>query len=298
MSVEYGQFWVNNLTIKEETMAQKDTKETTEVAKVERNLPVLPNLEELQDIFNDNFEGIQPSFEVIKIPTGGGIAWTIPGEGEEPDSAKELVGAILDHYGCRAYWPTEYGGGNLPPECSSLDAKTGSLARTTINDLPAYGDCATCQFSQWGTGKEGSGQACKKMHRIFILLSPAEGQEGGSIFPYLVSLPPTSAEGKYDGSFSTYVVKLTGHMKKLHGVKTAIKLITDKSKGGKIYSKAQFFARGDLKNDDKKTAQFLRDKLRTAMRQKPFETEEYNTGEESNDNEASAGKEPWDEVVI
>lgn len=255
-------------------MAEKQSKE---VAKQEGQLPSLPKKEEMQEIFDANFEGIQPAFEVINVPPGGALQWTIPTlEEDEPSTKKEIIGTILDHYACRAYWPDEYGSGGVPPDCASLDAIMGSK----------YGKCFDCKYSQWGTGKKDRGQACKKMHRIFILLAGGE-----SIFPYLISLPPTSAEGKYEGSLPTYAVKLTGKLKKIHGVQTKIKLFQDTNKEGIKYSKAQFFYAGDLGEDDKKTAAFLRERLKGAMRQKPFEAGEYAASDESQ----TGGPEPWDE---
>lgn len=240
-------------------------------------LPALPDENTLREVFTANFEGVQPAFEAIKIPTGGGVAWSIPGE-EEPEVAKELVGVVLDHYAARAFWPDTFSGGNLPPTCSSLNAKVGTLTRNADGE---FGDCVSCKFSQWGTGKDERGQACKKIHRIYILVSG-----GMSIFPYLLALPPTSAEGKYEGSFSTYTVKLAGKLKKLTDVLTKVKLIQDKNRDGIAYSKAQFFQIGELSPEDKKMVAFMRDNLRTAMRSKPIEVDDYEEPREKND--------PWE----
>lgn len=261
----------------------KKTKEgNKEVTVVEHPLPAVPDPAALKEIFDANFEGITPSFEPIKIPSGGGLAWEIPTEEGDPEVAKELIGAILDHYPARAYWPEdpEESGGGAPPECSSLDAITGTK----------YGKCSECQFSQWGTGKKERGQACKKMHRVFFLLADHD-----SIFPFLVSLPPTSAEGKYDGSFSTYTVKLGGRLKKVYDVKTRIKLIKDKNKDGQEFSKAQFFSAGNLTVEEKNLVDSLRASLKSAMRARPIEGD--TTSEEKEVAGIVEGKspDPWDE---
>ena len=55
-------------------------------------------------------------FERIKIPAGGGSAWTLQGlDGEE--IAKELNGIIVAWRDTRAYWsvPLEESDGNMPP---------------------------------------------------------------------------------------------------------------------------------------------------------------------------------------
>ena len=210
--------------------------EIKELATKESALPALPSPEVLQEVFEKNFEGITPTFEVVKVPTGGGLAWTLPGDGDEQEVKKELIGVILDHYACRAYWSVQYAGGTSPPDCSSLDARKGSRDRIEVNGKPAFGECGTCQYQAWGTGKDGRGQACKKMHRVFILLSDSD-----SIFPLLLPLPPTSAEGRYEGGLSTYLVKLAGKLKVFDSVKTKIKLIQDKNPDGIAYFKVQFW---------------------------------------------------------
>jgi len=151
-----------------------DKKEIAKVAPPQ--LPAIPDPKVLGEIFKESFEGVQPAFETIKIPTGGSLAWEIPG-GEEPDIKKEFLAVIIDHYPTRVYWPGDFEGGNAPPDCSSLDARTGSK----------YGECAKCEFSQWGSGKNGRGQACKSVHRVYVLLAGSD-----SIFPFLIPFPPTS----------------------------------------------------------------------------------------------------------
>jgi len=275
-------------------MVDKD--KTKEVAKVAPpQLPAIPDPKELEELFKE-FEGVQPSFSTIKIPTGGSLAWEIPGE-EEPVVAKEFLGVILDHYPTRVYWPGDFEGGNAPPECSSLDGRTGFK----------YGECAKCQYSQWGSGKKGRGQACKSVHRVYILLAGSE-----SIFPYLIPFPPTSApqRGGYEGSLPTYLTKIVGKLKKPSGVWTKFKLIKDKNPEGIEYGKVQCFLGGDLTDTEKKTVTFLKENLRTAMREKPFETAEYDTGgneeetrgeetrgteqREVNRENSSGGPDPWD----
>jgi len=259
--------------------------ELKEVAVTQSALPALPVLSEegLQEIMEANFgETLQPSFPKIKIPAGAGLAWEIPTDKEEPDSAKELIGTILDHYRTRAYWPGEYSGGNSPPECSSMNAIKGTK----------YGLCKECQFSQWGSGKDGRGQACKLTHRVYLLL-----KDSGSILPYLLSLAPTSSPEKngYVGSLPTFATNMMGKLKKLHDITVKVKLVKDWSSDKKYeFSKAQFFYVADLNEQDKATAKFLRERLASAMREVPIE-EDHNAGNGNGGNGApSGGTDPWD----
>ena len=246
-------------------MAEK--KESKEVAvQVAAELPVLPmlpNLGELREVFESNFEGITPTFEEIHIPTGGMLVWAVPGDGEEPDIEKEIQGVIIDHYGVRVYWENKYGGsgGGGPPDCSSPNGKIGTK----------YGACAECPHSKWGTagkpdGTPGRGQACKAIHRVYMLVAGKD-----SIFPFLIPLPPSSGQSKYDGSFQTYTVKQGAKMRKLQNIRTKVKLIPDTNADGTKFAKAQFFYVADLTADEKAQAAFLREQLRPAMRTKPME---------------------------
>lgn len=245
--------------------------ETKEVATQEKGaLPVKLDANAIREVFESNFEGITPSFEIIKTPGSGAQFWSVPGE-DGDDAEKELAGIVLDHYSARAYWPKKpEGSQTTPPLCNSLDAKTGSLPRNKDGE---FGDCATCKWSQFGTAKNddgspGRGQACQFKHRVFLLM-PERG-----IFPYMVALSATSASKKYGGSFSTYVVKLSSKLKKIGDIKTRIKLKGETNADGKPYSLALFFEAGELTDEEKKMSAFLREKLKTAMRQKPFEMEE------------------------
>ncbi len=49
----------------------------------------------LGDFFADELDGLTPSFERIKIPAGGGLAFEVPGnDPESPDSVKEFKAVI------------------------------------------------------------------------------------------------------------------------------------------------------------------------------------------------------------
>jgi hypothetical protein len=87
-------------------------------------------------------------FERVKIPAGGGTAWALQSlDGEE--LVKELAGIIVAWRDTRAYWsvPMEQSEGNMPPDCYSLDARTG-------NGKPG-GDCHKCAFAQFGSDPKG-----------------------------------------------------------------------------------------------------------------------------------------------
>ena len=94
------------------------------------------------------------SFDRVKIPAGGGIAFELPGEDEDnPESS-----------------PAQ-------PDCSSFDGKKGVFRGTG-----EIRDCAACPYNQFGS--DGRGKACKNVHRLYIL------QEGNPV-PIILALPPS-----------------------------------------------------------------------------------------------------------
>src|SRR5690606_29691000 len=73
----------------------------------------------------EELEGLELTFDRVKIPSGGGLAFEIPIDDDEVDTAKEIVGVVVDHHRVNAYWPTLYSGQGQPPACSSMDGKIG-----------------------------------------------------------------------------------------------------------------------------------------------------------------------------
>ena len=150
--------------------------------KKSKSLAVIENFEvpallESQD-FIEEMDGLQFRFTHVKVPSGGGLAFELPGdEDDEPEIEKTLEGVIVHHHAINAYWSDEYTGGNEPPDCSSLDGKFG------IGE--PGGECSVCPKNQWGTGRDEKGKACNNRRRVYILRE-------GEMFPILLSLPPTS----------------------------------------------------------------------------------------------------------
>jgi hypothetical protein len=235
-------------------------------------LPALPDPVTLKEMLEENLGGLEASFETVKMPTGGMTVWSVPGDYDEPEIVKELVGVVLQHYSVRAYWKAKYGQGGSggPPDCASLDCIKGSLPRNANGE---FGECHSCKWAQFGTatkedGSPGKGQACGLKHRVFLLMPER------SFFPYLIPLSTTSTTKRYEGSISTYVIKLAGKGKKLAHVRTKIKLIEDRNADGIKYAKAQFFPTGDLNDEEKKQIDAIRAMLETAMKNKPVEEAE------------------------
>lgn len=192
-----------------------------------------------------DFENIP--FEMIKIPSGGGIAFEVPGEGsEEMDMVKELEGIIVDHHALNAYWTEEYNGSNETPECSSMDGKQG-----TSRETGEIFSCATCSKNQYGSAKKGKGKACKNMQRLYFLRS-------GYPMPTIIDLPPSSIASIRDYLLKKIVLKGL----QSNQVVTKIGLKKAVNSDNITYSKAVFTVAGKLEDAAMKEVMEYSEKIR------------------------------------
>lgn len=230
------------------------------LAKVENfNFPVLGN--DLGEAMSEEMEGLSIDFDRVKIPSGGGLAFEVPGDDpDNPDMVKELVGVIVDHHPVNAFWSDKYAGQNNPPDCSSMDGKTGQ-------GNPG-GNCKNCPFNQWGSDPDGTGgKACKNMHRIYLLRQ-------GEMFPLLLTLPPTSIK-----PFSNYIAKrIVGRGKRSYGVITKITLKREQNKNGIAYSQAQFSVAGELSPEETAKAAEYAQSIKAVTRGQAVFADEYESG--------------------
>ena len=166
-------------------------------------------------------------FERIKIPAGGGTAWTLQTlDGEEIE--KELSGIIVAWRDTRAYWsvPMEQSDGNMPPDCYSLYARTGV-------GKPG-GDCHKCPFAQFGSGAKGEGQACKLVRQLFFIREE-------NLLPEIVSLPPSSIKPARQ-----FFMRLASKAVPCYSIITRIGLEKTRNAQGIVYSRATFASGGRL----------------------------------------------------
>jgi len=233
------------------------TNKLTVIEKFE--LPILSN--DMKDIMQEEMDGMTLTFERVRIPSGGGIVFEIPGDDpENPDVEKEIIGVIVDKHPVNAYWKDKYTGENNPPDCSALDGRNG------IGN--PGGECRMCPLNQWGSGHDEkgestSGKECKNMHRIYI-------QRAGELFPLLLTLPPTSLQ-----NFSGYVAKrLLTRGLRTYEVVTKITLKKAVSKGGITYSQAAFQFVGKLSKAQAEQMAIYSNEIKATTRQIDVFTDE------------------------
>jgi hypothetical protein len=242
------------------------TKALAEVKKFD--IQALPEVSAIAEVMQNNLEGgMALTFPELKVPAGGGLAWEIPTDGEEPLVEKELIGILLDYHPFNIYFKDAYSGEKTLPTCVSRDGKTG--------DGSPGGQCRTCKLGgdvpeAWGTGKDGIGKACANRMRVSILLE-------GDTFPHTIALPPTSIK-----SLKEYLNALTNRLKAYQTVVTRVKLIKAESKGGVTYSQVSFSKASDLDKAEAGQMMAYAKTLRPFIRQSKLEEEAPAVAQEQN----------------
>lgn len=214
-------------------MAKAQEKDTALAVLEQNHFEMAPLTDDIKEIIAEEMDGLGAvPFDTIKIPSGGGLAFELPGENDDtPIAQSELVGIIVDHHPINAYWETDYDGSNNQPDCSSFDGKLGIVSGTG-----ECNNCLQCELNKFGSdSKGGKGKACKNMHRIYILMD-------GQPLPMLLVLPPTSlaAWRNYLGK------KIVARGKRPWMVLTKVTLRKEKNANGIAYSEAVFTKVADL----------------------------------------------------
>lgn len=81
----------------------------------------------LTDMVAEEMPGLSFSFERIKIPSGGGTVFEIPGDDpDEPETVNGFSAVILHQHPLSAYCKEEYRGGSNPPDCGGCDGVCGT----------------------------------------------------------------------------------------------------------------------------------------------------------------------------
>lgn len=194
----------------------------------------------------------------IKIPTGGGAKWTVPGiRGEQ--SLEEIEGIIIHQRDARAYWEKSIddGGGGQPPDCSSEDGYNGQ-------GTPG-GACAECKFNVWGSalGKDGNpsrGKRCKELKILYVL------PKGRAFLPHVFILPPTSIK-----PMATYFLGLASEAIRADSVTTVLKLKEATNQNGVKYAQVEprLAKDGDLSEEEIEVVRAYVAAVRPALERRP-----------------------------
>lgn len=164
----------------------------------------------------------------IKVMTGAAL-WLLPGL-EREETAQKIEGIILLKRDARVYYASK-DTGNAPPNCSSTNSITG-------HGTPG-GECAKCSFAAWDSAPDGGGgQACKQVKQLFFLRMD-------SLFPEVVTLPPTSMKGA-----NQFFVRAATQGVTYHKAIVAIELEKAQNAKGQPYGKAKIAFVRRLSDDE------------------------------------------------
>lgn len=206
----------------------------------------------------EDMDGLQLSFQRVKIPAGGALQFEIPGDDpENPDYAKYLEGVILYNHASGAYWQegSEYDE-NTTPLCSTVDGKVG------IGE--PGGACAICPFNQFGTGKDSKGKACKNMRVLYLL-------RDGDYLPIQLTLPPTSIRPYSD----FYSMVFAPKRRATYG--SVVQIGLKRMDNGNLYSVATFKKLYDFSGEKlvqvKACADSFREQIKMMLQQRAADTE-------------------------
>ena len=222
-----------------------NTKNTTAIATTDQNTGYLTETVNLAELFSEELDGLRPSFERIKIPAGGGLAYEVPGDDpNSPDSAKDFSAVILYHHPINSYYKEKFTGGNNPPDCSSLDGKLGVVAETG-----ECKECKTCPYAKFGSGENG-GMACKQKRRMYLLRE-------GEMLPIIMTLPTGSL-----AEFTKYVTRLVTRGMKANHVVTKFSLKRAQNSTGINYSQVICSVDRPLSPEEKKNIASMTEQIK------------------------------------
>jgi len=198
----------------------------------------------------EELDGLDAGFERIKVPSGGGLMFEVPGEDGDPEAVREFSAVILHHHPLHAFYKAKYTGGNQPPDCCSFDGVTG--------EGEPGGPCRKCPLNQWDSGENGA-KACKNRRRIYVLRE-------GEIFPLLLSLPTGSLQ-----EFTRYIKRLLSKGRKSNAVVTRFTLRKATNTGGIAYSQAQFAVDRPLTPEEHVLIEKLSEQVKSYARRVGFD---------------------------
>lgn len=230
---------------------------SNEIVKREENFVTTNS--NLTDALGEEMQGLNITFDRIKVPSGGGLAYEVPGDNpEEPELEKEFDAVILYHHPMLSYYKEKYNGSNEAPNCSSIDGVVG-----VDRDTGELRQCKDCPNNIFGSGENG-GKACKIKRRIFILRK-------NEALPVIFTLPTSSV-----GDFSKYIMRLVSKNKKSNQVVSRFSLKKVQNSGGITYSKVVVNTIRELTEEEQKSIDNLSNQVKAIAKnlQENYESEE------------------------
>ncbi|HSE45507.1 MAG TPA: hypothetical protein VLA89_09315 [Gemmatimonadales bacterium] len=215
----------------------------------------------------DTTSGMAITFPRIKYPTSGAGVFGVPGP-DKMDYVQSISGVVVAKQTVRAYWPVGDAVSNNPPTCSSPD---GVIPVEGPGKQNAH--CMDCKWAQFGTGKEGSGQACKQRINVFFLRDRNGTLED---IPTLMSVPPSQLK-----TFSDFAVQLRKNNLTMLSQVVEFSLAETRNKGGIAYMALILKVGRKLAFAEMKEARAIADQFKAQMEKRglvPDEVDEDTNG--------------------
>ena len=218
---------------------------------------------ELLDELGDFAEETALNFNMIKVPSGGQLAFIVQGDEDGDENyEKEIEAVIVFTHRLNGYWPNALGqsdDGNKAPDCSSMDGQTG-VDRLTGE----IKNCSTCPFNEFGSDRNGKGKACKNMRRLYLIRNNDPNL-------YMLSVPPTSVRDvnrQLTKIMATKSIPYTGLL-------IALKLQKTQNADGISYSKIVLEKRGVLPANIAAQAAAMRNEIKKQHVQAAITLDDY-----------------------
>lgn len=233
--------------------------------------PLIESPEAMQSVLALIDENLGPQkFSVldlsrIKVPAGGGAEFRVD-SAAGPQSERQLVAVITAFRQARIYWKKAFGtaGGKRPPDCTSIDGFQG------IGD--PGGECSRCPNAAFGTstnpdGSKGTGQACKEIRQLLVLLP-------GQFLPHVLTVPPTSIR-----NFMQYSMNLISSGVAYWGVVTKLTLEPATSTSGIDFARISFTLERRLEKEQTATLSPYHQRMRAFLAPMTVDETAYETPE-------------------
>lgn len=198
----------------------------------------------------------------IKVPAGGGIAFTLEGGLDGDDSKKEIECVIAGQRPNMRSWYRQADGplGNAP-DCSSIDGRTGlgNNIETGSPDGEGIHNCLTCPWGQRGSDRKGGkGADCKEFSEVYVFV-------GQNRVPNLLKIPRSSKK-----AFIGYNMILANAGHTINTVVTKLTLKKVQNKANISYSEISFSFVRALTADELAVASSISGVLASAFAQAAF----------------------------
>lgn len=205
-----------------------------ELVPVQQHFLALRDTKAVAEVAKANFgERKASAFDLERIRLGaqGSKSFVIADALEGEKMTTSFEGVITFWTGSRVFWklPFEESGGGSPPDCASIDLKTGFGDVSPAGTVGEIGrrNCADCPHNQWGSGKNGIGKACRETVTLFVLRSDAQD----NFFPSMLVAPPGSLK-----PWNTYMMGLLNKGIPFYAAMHEFTLERESSQSGIAYS--------------------------------------------------------------